>query len=481
VYKRQAQEACRRAWESQKDGVSGISYARLLLCHGDTAKALDVATDLAAQEATARPGKAIAGAAQMILGRPTEAEPLLRDAVAGDLPAELALIARYDLALCCFRQGKLDEARTLWTSMDHPQARYALAVLDRVPVSDADVIPALSGTQAIHNAMLALEHNPAGSLPEALATQTGRQAAFTQQVSRVFGDNATADSVRPLASYPGAVSLRWQAYAHLVAKRYVDALTILEQLPADDGYALAYRIHIALERKDVAGATELWTRLQGVAVAPRDWMARMALVFDAATHDNLIEKFDLESEVPPTGWVFNAPATGIRLHQLGGRLWFEGTQRKSADQVSRAWRLVKQDAVRRIVAAFDMSEAKAAVAGVELLDAQRRNGVAVTIQGDRSLAWRERRNGTWSDWKPLALKLSEGQSSFGMDYEGGQAKAFVTDAPDKREKLGDWDGRAQNELSVSVFTAAAAGLAYKIGVDEVRIELTRRNRTQDDH
>lgn len=475
----------RRLWESSKDGAAGIAYARLQMRLGDVPRALEVANQLLDQEATARPAKAIAGSAQLIAGRNEDAEPLLRAAVEGELPEDLAPIARYNLGLACYRLGKRDEARTIWAALDHPMARFGLAVLDRQPVADLEPLQAIVSQVHLHNALLDGEKRPGGvALPDEIKTHPTPASRFLQAVMAAFRPGAGTEAVRALNAFPGPASLRWQAYAYLVGKRYDEAIAVLDQLPPEDGHGIAYRLHIALERKDTSAAGELWTRLQASANPPRDWMARMQLVFDAANNESLHERFDLEGATPPSGWVYNAFGTGIMVHQQGGRLWLEGKQRKSSEAVTRAWRLVKQDRLKRILADIDLAAVGTATAGIEILDGQRRTGVALGVKADRSMQWRQRvaANGTWSDWTPLAMKAGDGLVKLALEYSGGQVKVFQVEAPDKLERLGEWDGRGgkSNELCVSLFGTADEGQEWKVGVDEIRIELNTKARQREE-
>jgi hypothetical protein len=186
---------------------------------------------------------------------------------------------------------------------------------------------------------------------------------------------------------------------------------------------------------------------------------------------------------PPSGWVYNAFGTGIQVHQQGGRLWLEGKQRKSAEAVTRAWRLVKQERLKRVIADLDLAAAGTAIAGVEIMDGQRRTGVALGVKADRSVSWRQRgTNGAWSEWAPLAMKAGDGLVKLALEYSGGQVKAYQIESPDKVERLGDWDGRGgkSNELCVSLFGTADEGQEWKVGVDEVRIELNTKAKQRED-
>lgn len=479
---RSAVNMMRRLWESAKNSTDGIDYARLLFRIGDFKRAQEVAGQLIDQEATAGTAKAIIGSIRLIAGKTDESEPLLRAASTVKLPEDLAPVAAYNLALACYRMGKMDEARMRWSALDHPMARYALAVLDRQPVTDVEALKPIAAQVQLHNAMLDIETHP-GSQPvlEGMTTPATAPVRFVQAVAAAFRTGAGPETVRTLGEFPGVVSLRWQAYAHLVNKRFDAALTVLDQLPPEDGYAIAYRLHIALERKDTSAANDCWSRLQSSSNPPRDWMARMQLVFDAAQHENLLERFDLEGVTPPSGWVYHAFGTGIQVHQQGGRLWLEGKQRKSAEAVTRAWRLVKRDQLKRVIADFDIAAIGNAIAGIEILDGQRRSGVALGVKADRTVSWRQRgANGPWSDWTPLAMKTGDGLAKLAVEYTNGQAKVFQIDAPDKVELLGTWDGRGgkTNELCVALFGSADEGQEWKVGVDEVRIELNSKVRSR---
>lgn len=473
----------RRLWESSSDAQEGVSYSYLLLRCGDAPRSLDVANKIIAKDAANVTAKAVAGSAYLALGKTAEAEPLLRAAVGGTLNPEWHEIAQYNLGLVCFRLGNVTEARAVWSTLSVPVAHYALAILDRQPIIKNDEFLPLSMQVDVHNTIL----DNANHLAQMTISDDVQNASIPQlrlllAVRDIVKSSASIESMKPLSGIPGASARRWQAYAHMTAKRYDEALTVLDQLPSNDGYALAYRLYIALEQKDFVKANDIWQQLQSSVSPPRDWMALMQLVFDAARSDNLNERFDLEGATPPSGWVYSAIGTGIREYQQGGKLWMDGKQRLAMDAVTRAWRLVREDRLKRVVAELDIAQAKSAITGIEIMDSSRRTGVALGIKEDRSVVWRQLHMvGGWSEWATTKIKVNEGIISLGLDYSKGKVTAFQVDAPDQQEPLGNWDGQLakQDELSVSLFGTAAEGVEWKSGIDNIRIELMSKARKGD--
>jgi tetratricopeptide (TPR) repeat protein len=472
---RVAVELWRRGWEGRQDGVSGIAYARLLVRRGEPERAAEVAIALQARADTAAAGRGLLGAVRTVQGRTDEALPLLAAALTGDLSPDLAAMVRYDQALCWWRQGRMAEARAAWSELSLPEAAQAVATVDRQPLPQADVqgAPGLSADRiALHNTMLALERDPTAPLPAEVVRQPGRPAQLVRAVSTAFAGTLAPSDLRLLVAIEDPVALRWQAYAHLVAKRYDQALAVLARLPENDGYALAYRLHIATERRDVAMATALWRRVQDAPDAPHAWLARVAPGFDAVDRVNVQEGFDQEGVAPPSGWTYLAPGTGIQLYQRGGRLWFDGEQRLGG-AVTRACRTVMTTDLRRVVARFDVAGLASAIIGIEIMDTSRMNGIAVGVRSDGAQAWRECRQGVWSPWTTLSERQRPGMAMLAVDCSRGSVRLMLPSEPDKPRRLGAWSGADQKELSVALFGSADAGARWKGGVDDVRIELAK--------
>jgi tetratricopeptide (TPR) repeat protein len=470
---RQSQEAYRKCWTLHKDQDCGLGYARVSLRRGEVEKALDAATQLAAVPDLADEAKAIAGSAKLAQGDLAGATTLLQDALLGKLGDDSGKLVRYNLGYAMLRANQPAKARELWKDLGTPVAALALACLERKPFEQVESLPtpALKQLAKELNAAVGLEGREF-ALAGALDPSVSKRAQFLSQVAKVLQTGGSEASVREVAQTPGAESLRWQAYGHLLAGRTKECEAALAQLPADDGHALAYRLTMADAAKDQNRAIDLLKRLAASPSTPRDWLARVMTIYDSANDEFKDETFDWpEGDAPSAGWQFASPGTGIRIHVGGGQLLLDGVQTASADAVSRAWAMVRQDRLKQVKLELDISKVGNATAGLEVLDGARQNGIALGVRGDSRIAWRELKGGMWGQWQNLEWQLQGTKAALCIDYNNGRVLAFLAEEPTQKLALGPGLSMPSPELCIGVFGTADPGVEWKLAADGMQVYL----------
>ncbi|MBA3698696.1 MAG: hypothetical protein H0W78_07570 [Planctomycetes bacterium] len=468
-----AQEAYRKCWTLHKDQESGLGYARVSLKRGDTAKALDAAKTLTGDSKYADEAKAITGSAKLAMGQLDEAEAMLKEAVAGTLSDDSKQYAIYNLGFIHLHNNRADEAREQWKQLTTPVADLALACLERRPFAGVESLPSPGLKQLAKelNAAVGLEHGEF-AVAGALDPTSSRRALFLTQVAKVLQSVGSEASIRDLAATNTPESLRWQAYGHMIAGRYRECEQLLAGLPENDGYALAYRLLIADSRKDLTKAVDYYKQIAASPNAPREWVARTAAIFESANDELKDEHFDWPAgDTPQSGWQYKTPGTGIRIHAKDGKLWFEGTQAVTADPVSHAFLLVRQERLRTIKLTLDLSAVGTATGGLEVLDESRTAGVHLAVRGDSRLAWRAIKGaGAYGAWEPLELQIQGTSATLCIEYNNGRLLAFVADDAQKKYPLGQTTFQTAN-VAVGIFGEAEPGETWKLAADQLQIQL----------
>ncbi|HYE06695.1 MAG TPA: hypothetical protein VEL07_14355, partial [Planctomycetota bacterium] len=416
-----------------------LGFARCALKLGEHKAARDAAAGLLADATHGDDAAAIAGAAWLAGGDAKQATPLLARAVAGKPSPEMAAIARYDLGLAQWKSGDVAGARQTWAQGTTAESTLAMAILERKPFRDVAALnhARLKAIAQEHNACLDLEAGQHAKAVAALDPSSSKRHRFLKEVGDVIASNGDPASARALVATPGVESLRWQAYAHMLASRWRDAEATLAKLPADDGWAAVYRVYCAAAQRDEAGAKAAYQRIAGATAPPADYLARLAAEYEIADAARDLEEFDWkDGEVLGTGWQSVANGTNIRIHAAAGRLMLEGAQTASPDPVSRAWRLVQSERLRGAVVEFDLSGVAAATAGIELTDVERTTGVAVAVLADGFLGWRALGGGRWGAWEKLPLQVAGARPKLMIKYQNGIVSAASPERPDVTHPLG---------------------------------------------
>lgn len=469
-----SQEAFRKCWTLHKDIESGLGFARVSLIRGDTAKAMDAAKTLVADPKFADEAKAIMGSVKLAMGQLDEAETLLKEALAGTLSAYSIQYATYNLGYIHLRNNKVPEARELWKKLTTPVADLAMACLERRSFDQVESLPSPELKQLAKelNAAVALEQGQF-AVAAALDPNASKRSGFLTQVAKVVQSVGSIQSVRDLSLVDTPESLRWQAYGHMIAGRYRECETVLNTLPENDGYALAYRLLIADARKDQNKALDYYKKLTTSPNVPREWLAKTAATFEAANDEFKDEQFDWpEGDTLQTGWQTHTPGTGVHIHAKEGKLWFDGRQAVSADPVSHAFMMVRQDRLRQVKLTLDLSGIATATGGLEVLDESRAQGVQLAVRGDSRLAWRTVNGaGIYGKWEPIDLQIQGTTATLAIDYSNGRVMAFMPADSSKKYPLGEASINQTANLTIGIFGEAEAGVDWKLAADSMQIQL----------
>ena len=473
---RAAMQAYEKGWTLHKDLDAALGYARLALRQGLYPGALKAANALSDGGRHVPAARVIAGSAQLGLGETETARALLVQAMQeiDQLDAETAGWARYNLGLALYRAGDRAGARQQWSGLDVPAARLALAIVDHKPADAAAFAgqPAVNAIVREHNACIALENQQADKALAGLDTKVSARHQFLAMVAQVLKTSGSEASLRALAHSNTRESLRWQAYGLLLARKYRDAEQMLDKLPANDGWAAVYRVYAAAGLQEPARARELFRQVAGTIDPPADYVAVLAAEYAADNDEVLKEEFDwADAEALASGWQLQALETNIHVHAAGGALLMEGTQTISTEPVTRAWRMVPADRLRQAEAVLDIAGIASAHVGIELTDEARQVGVAYAILADHTLGFRQLRAGKWGAWQTLPLAIEGTKPTLRIDLTAGRAFAVPIDKPSQRYALGDGGLPTTGFLALGLFGVADPGVAWKLGVDSLDVQL----------
>jgi tetratricopeptide (TPR) repeat protein len=470
---RTAQEAYRKGYDLYHDPQAGIGYARVSLKRGDNANAITTAEALIQAGQAIDDARAVDGVATLAQGDAAKAEPLLTQALAGKLSAEMGDMGdmvRYDLGLIAYRAGRVDQARELWKDLKLPAADLGMAMLDRKPYARGkDLPPDLQAVAVQYNACVDLENSRFDHAQASIDPRAGRRDAFLAQLAAL--KNPSEDVVKGVAATPGPESLRWQAYAHILAKRWSQAEAALAQLPPNDGYAAVCRVVIAEGRQDKNGARAAFAAVHDSIDPPREYVERLAREYETAEDRVIVEHFDgTITDLPQRDWKLSQQGTGIQIKVADSRLVLEGTQTAGEDPVTRVYKQAPAQELRSIQATFDLSGANGAVCGLEMLDLGRANGIAFGVLSNNHFGWLQVKDGQWGKWQELDVQAHANQV-LKMDFAQGQVVISAGDDPPLRLPVGKDLFRDQAELRVGVFGTADAGVAWSLGVREFVLSL----------
>lgn len=472
---RAARECFRKAWEIHKSHPGALGLARTSLSTGHYADALRASQALIAAGQSVPEAKAFGGAAATALGDLATARPLLEGLDAATLPGAAAQAGTYAQGLIAYRQGRMDEAARRWQSVPTPQAQLAAAIAQRREFTTPERLPEDYRPAArVLNASVRLENRQAAKALELIDPHLDARHGFLHMIGQVLSNSGSPDSIRALQVVRTPESQRWQLYGSILGGRYDVAEQLARALPANDGYAMACRVFLAAARGDPEGARMLYEGSGGLPGAPADFARRLAELYSTADDQALVEPFDWPAgEVMATGWEALVQGSGIAVRADGGKLVMEGVQAaQSDDPVTRAVTMVPGARFRLARLAVDISALGKGRAGLELLDGQRRNGVAVAASAaSTKLQWRLLSLGKWSDWRDLPYAVDGAVAVMALDISGGRVFAADPADPMRRTQLSDVLARSQGEWSLGVFGTAEPGTAWRASFDDLRWRL----------
>ena len=196
-------------------------------------------------------------------------------------------------------------------------------------------------------------------------------------------------------------------------------------------------------------------------------------IFEASNDEFKDEQFDWpEGDTPQSGWQFSTPGTGVRIHAKDGKLWLEGRQAVSADPVSHAFFLVRQERLRQVKLTLDLSGIATATGGLEVLDDKRTLGVQLAVRGDSRLAWRSVKGaGAYGPWEALDLQIQGTMVSLAVDFSNGRVMAYLADDPQKKYPLGEAVLNQSAMLTIGIFGEAEPGTDWKLAADSMQVQL----------
>jgi tetratricopeptide (TPR) repeat protein len=454
---------------------SARDWARILLRRGKHQAAID-ALVLATGDALSADAACIRGSAMLALATADAgidaARTELQRGLGGQPSPAVAPWAQYNLGLSWWRQGKVAEAQQAWTTCQLPAAQLGLAMAAKQTFRGAAGL-----AEPLRS--IALEHNACIDLMSSIANTAGLDAkrsprqAFLVKVAEMLGNPASQAAVEAVGVDKTPEALRWQAYGHILVKRWSQAEAILAALPADDGYAATYRILAALGRNDKAAATALLPQLEAARnpPAPAVYASRLRLALQPQQSDDLTEEFDTDApDAARNGWQLTG-APGIAASIAGGRLLMGGPQPGTQDPTSRLWRLVGGERLSSVQSDLDLSGIGNGLAGIEVLDDGRSAGAGLAVQADGKLVWRELKAGTWGAWTPLNVTVQGTQIALRIDYNGGRLTA-VTDRG--QFPLGDGLPRTAQAVAIGIFGQADPGTTWQVAAERIRAEYRKR-------
>jgi hypothetical protein len=353
-------------------------------------------------------------------------------------------------------------------------AELALSCLERRAFDKIELLPSEGLKQLARelNAAAALEQGQY-QIAGALDPVVSKRNLFLTQIAKVLQSGGSPQSIRDIAATNTVESLRWQAYGHFIAGRFADSEKTIAQLPADDGYGLAYQILMADSRKEQNKVLDLYKKLSQSPNQPREWMEKITAIFDSANDELKDEQFDWpEGDTPQSGWKYSAPGTGIRIYAKEGKLRLDGRQAVSQDAVSRAYYMVRQDRLKLVKLTMDLSGINTAFGGLEIIDEKQETGVQLAVGNDSKLTYRVLRSvGLYGSWQPLNIQVQGTQISVGIDYNNGRLMAFLPDEPTRKFPLGDTSLSQGSKLIIGIWTSAEPGTDFRFAADAMQIQL----------
>jgi hypothetical protein len=156
----------------------------------------------------------------------------------------------------------------------------------------------------------------------------------------------------------------------------------------------------------------------------------------------------------------------------------EGAQAKSDDPVTRVVTTIPGTRLRNIRLTVDSSGLGSALAGLELFDGARKNGIVLAVRGTTNkLCWRPMTSGRWGEWRDLPYQLAGTKAVLALDLSGGHVFAADPGDPDpsRRTQLSDVLAKARGEWSLSIFGTADPGVTWKAGFDDLVWRLKAEN------
>lgn len=425
---------------------------------------------------------AILGTVRLHQGEEQEASSLLDNAwQSGSLQGPLAVITAHNLGIVRQRLGDSSAALAVLADNDHPASRLATAIFS----GQANIPSALMrhpqlGPMAIeYQAISALS---AGRYEEAIAegldADTRPRHRFLEQVRAMMAERGAATRVRTLALTPGVESLRWQLYGHLLAERWQDAWTVASSLDDNDGYAAVAKAYIRASSGEPEGAALIYRQQvqpmaeegRGNPPPPAAYVAVLAAEFDTAQGEYRRYDFNWPNgERLGPGWDQElTPGSGIRLSVNDQALSFASDANVNRPGLARAWCRVREQIMERVILEATYPQDEQVLSGLEILDGDRQQGVAVAVAANRTLRWRQMRNGQWQAWRDFPSSITLAADQHLTLYYRSPGRVQIRDADNQAQSVGE-SFSPSGYLSVSIFAEARGGGDWELRAQRLDI------------
>jgi len=402
-------------------------------------------------------------------GEDAAASELLEAQAEAVVHPQLAILRDYHRALIAHRQGDETLAIQLWSGMDHPWARYAVARVQRQAIATDETESEVALPARTLTAILALEQEDHAAARAVLESGPTFRSPALEAIAAAQEALYHPDALTPLAQVNDRDAQLWRAYGLLRLGRPEQAEAALRGLPEDDGMAALYRMYVAAAAEDHKRAVAQFRIAAASGQAPRAQLDRLSsFFFDVQGDRLLLEDFQWPTgERLPVGWFVQAQGSGITIRADGEHLVFTGEQRGDGKSISRAWRELPRQRLRAV--SLRCQQEGGGYGGVELRDISGQYGLAVAF-GSGRLAWRRLQAGQWLPWEyhqgllPEQLQIWIDPGMSGVD----QVRLLAAGTSIGLTSLLDLPGPV---LALGTFVTADPGEQVHFVVDALEIRL----------
>ncbi len=470
-----ALKSYQKLWKIHDNAEAGLEYARLVLQRGESDRAFEVCQSLI-DKGIDLPGlHAVAGASYLHKGEIDKAQELLNSALSRlskqtkQTPQEerMHTIVLYNLGWIAWKKNNYSAARTYWEQVQDPIGAVALARLNRRPLKDTTVLenPVLHRFARLSNTAFALENNNTNTAEKNMPERATQTRVLLQYVLAMQRAGYDAHTTKILSTHSSETAQLWQAYSLIMQSRFTEAEKILALFPEDHGYAAVYRLFCAEGLGNQQRADQEYQRVLSSTNPPQEYVNFIGAYYYKGLEDEVHDySFAWQSgEIMGAPWNSEAKGTGIRIYSDGNDLIFEGTQRKTTNNISRVWSTWPIKSIREI--SVDMKANTTGASGVELLTPDQKNGIAIAYRTNKKqehhLAWRHKRDQQWKKWKPVFSQHrspSDTQAfSIWIDKDAPSDQQIQIRSDDQIVPLTGLDDIPDTIIRLSAFVATTAG------------------------
>ncbi len=458
----------------EPDLASGVAYARCNFLLGSHTRAAEIARDVM-EAGKSHPDVRIILASDLLRRNDAARLPrileLLEEAVSAEADERLRSVGLYNLGLAQWRAGDGAAAAQTWRRLGDQAAAVGLAMVERRVLRSLSGLPAaLVPVAREANAVLLLEQGDTERARALLEDQRSRRHAFLRHVADVIDSNGAPAAVAALVAEDSDESRRWQLYGHIRGGRLDQARAVADRLPAHDGYAAVCRVFLAAVDRDEDEARRLYQAALRSDNPPAAYLEQIARQYEQE-HD-AIQVIDFSEWAPGhvlrDDWRAHTQGTGIDVRLDGTALVLGGQQRPVDPAETRVWTTVPAASLRHVQVTCDLSGIATAHAGIEVRSADGRQAVALAVDADGSLVWRERHADGWSAWQSLTT-MSGVTVTLALELDPGATRVW-TRVAGRRIALGGARHWSSDILQIGVFGLADAGTNWQLRVRDMTIQ-----------